>query len=342
MNPSEIPWNDYDALREIDLDVPDDETLRATAFVDKGGTSKTTSLAHMAVVANNELGLDTVLVALDGKQNDLATHFGLDGEESGLADYFGLDEPDDQDETELEDALKWPTIAQAFAPNWEEIDERLREEGDDERGALAEMIVETGEGPDLIPASEGLDGVDSSLGNIDETAARYSILDEFLNEYVDPYYDLILIDVPGSTSNIANNALWATKHVLTPVRPSPLDTKQAQQIRTEIDEKIQQHEELTELELTMVMLSQIDSRTKAGEYFMDQFSEAFPIELAPEPVQNTQAVVNAQLERKTLFAYETDSETAKQAREQYRLNTAELIRRLATSDWKDEETEVDA
>jgi chromosome partitioning protein len=326
------PWDDYDALRDFDLEVPADETLRAVAFVDKGGTSKTTSLAHMAVVANNELGLDTLLVALDGKQNDLATHFGLDGGPKG--------DEDTPDESELEDALKWPTIAQAFAPNWAEIDERLREESDDERGALAELIVETGEGPDLIPASEELDGVDSSLGNIDDTAARYSILDEFLTEYVDPHYDLILIDVPGSTSNVATNALWATKHVITPVRPSPLDTKQAEKIRREIDDKIERHDELSNLELTMVMLSQVDSRTKAGEYFMSRFREEFPVELAPKPIQSTQAMVNAQLERETLFEHETDSSTADDAREQYRQNTAELIRRLATPDWKEHADDV--
>lgn len=309
-----IPWDDYDALREADLEVPDDETLRAVAFVDKGGTSKTTSLAHMGVVAKNELGLDTLLIALDGKQNDLATHFGIDDE--------------------LDEALAFPTIAQTFAPKIDEIDEFVRDQGGND-GILESLVVETGEGPDLIPASDELDGVDSSLSNIDDTDARYSILDEFLTEYVDEHYDLILIDVPGSTSNVATNALWATKHVFTPVRPSPLDTKQAQKIRNEIGEKIEKHEELEDLELTMVMLSQISNQTNAGQYFLDQFREEFPVELAPKPIQSTQAMINAQLERKTLFAYETDSNTAAAARDQYRKNTAELIRRLATPDWKE-------
>lgn len=310
-----VPWDDYDALQEHSFDVPEDETLRAVAFVDKGGTSKTTSLAHMGVVAHNELGLDTLLVALDGKQNDLATHFGL--------------------EDEIAEALKYPTIAQTFAPNLDEIDEFVREQGGNDDGILESLVVTTGEGPDLIPASEELDGVDSSLSNIDDTDARYSILDRFLTDYVDKHYDLVLIDVPGSTSNVATNALWATKHVFTPVRPSPLDTKQAEKIRQEIGEKIEKHDKLGDLELTMVMLSQISNQTNAGRYFLEQFREEFPVELAPDPVQSTQAMINAQLERKTLFAYETDSKTARQAREQYRKNTAELIRRLATPDWKD-------
>jgi len=55
---SGLPWDDYGALRDETLGayVPDDETLRAVAFVDKGGTSKTTSLAHMGVVADQNWG----------------------------------------------------------------------------------------------------------------------------------------------------------------------------------------------------------------------------------------------------------------------------------------------
>jgi len=130
---SGLPWDDYGTLRDETLGayVPDDETLRAVAFVDKGGTSKTTSLAHMGVVADQELGLNTLLIALDGKQNDLATHFGIEGED-------------------LEQATQWPTIAQAFAPNIDQIDERLRSDGDTDDGVLADLAMPTGEGPDLI------------------------------------------------------------------------------------------------------------------------------------------------------------------------------------------------
>jgi len=116
---SGLPWDDYGTLRRpLGAYVPDDETLRAVAFVDKGGTSKTTSLAHMGVVADQELGLNTLLIALDDKQNDLATHFGIEGED-------------------LEQATQWPTIAQAFAPNIDQID-ASRSDGDTDDGVLAD------------------------------------------------------------------------------------------------------------------------------------------------------------------------------------------------------------
>lgn len=61
-------------------------------------------------------------------------------------------------------------------------------------------------------------GVDKSLSDIDDPAQRYSFPDDFLSQYVDDQYALVLVDVPGSTSNVAADALWATKHVFTPVR----------------------------------------------------------------------------------------------------------------------------
>jgi len=69
---------------------------------------------------------------------------------------------------------------------------------------------------------------------------------------------------------------------------------------------------------------------------------AFPVELSPVPVRDSQAVINAQLERETLFAHDSDLKSAEEARDQYRQNTAELVRRLGTPDWKDGVEGVDA
>lgn len=52
------------------------ETLRAAAFLDKGGTGKTTTVAHLGVALQRE-GYDVLLLDLAGKQGDLAKHFGV-------------------------------------------------------------------------------------------------------------------------------------------------------------------------------------------------------------------------------------------------------------------------
>ena len=55
------------------------DTLRAAAFLDKGGTGKTTTVAHLGV-ALEELGHEVLLIDLAGKQGDLAKHFGVWGD----------------------------------------------------------------------------------------------------------------------------------------------------------------------------------------------------------------------------------------------------------------------
>jgi len=159
-----------------------DSALRAATFLDKGGVGKTTATAHLGVALDHH-GYDVLLLDLAGKQGDLAKHFGL------------WKEVQDDDD-------RWPNITTVFQEEWETISKKLPD-------AVEDLTLPTGEGPELIPAHESLDGLDAILGNIDEAAERYSRLDEFLTGYVDEDYDVILLDLPGSTSNIAYNGLWA-------------------------------------------------------------------------------------------------------------------------------------
>lgn len=76
--------------------------------------------------------------------------------------------------------------------------------------------------------------------------------------------------------------------------------------------KRERHDFLSDLELTMVVLSQVSSQTKAGRYFLDPFRGAFPVELSPVPVRDSQAVINAQLKRETLFAHDSDQPNAEE------------------------------
>jgi len=116
--------------------------IRAASFLDKGGTGKTTTVAHLGV-SLEELGVDTLLIDLAGKQGDLGKHFGV------WADY--------REEIDADDA--WPNISTVFDDAWPTIAEKLGE-----TEAVQDLVVDTGEGPDLIPAHPGLDTLDSDLG----------------------------------------------------------------------------------------------------------------------------------------------------------------------------------
>lgn len=275
------------------------QTKIVAAFLDKGGVGKTTAVAHLGV-AMNQLGEDVLLVDLAGKQGDLAKHFGL---------WSDIQADDD----------RWPNVATTFQEQWETIAKKLPD-------AVDQLIVETGEGPDLIPAHESLDGLDAQLAQIDEPALRYSRLQKFINDYLNDAYDVILLDLPGSTSNIAYNGLWASQNILAPVRPGPFEEGQAAQLRRDLDAI--HAEQNVDIRLTMLMLNELDERTKAGRSFRDEFGAEYPEAIAPSQINSSQDVVNAQIDGQTLFALDEPSTTAQRAREAYLTNAEELLGRL--------------
>jgi chromosome partitioning protein len=280
------------------------ETLRAAAFLDKGGTGKTTTVAHLGV-ALNELGKDVLLIDLAGKQGDLAKHFGV------WADYQDLVDDDDA----------WPNISTVFDSSWSTIAEKL---GDD---AVADLVVDTGEGPDLIPAHPGLDTLDAELGNIDDARDRYTRLEQFLDEYVDPLgYDVVLIDLPGMTNNVSYNGLWAARNVITPVEMGPFEAEQADALRRDLL-KIAENFEVG-IDLALVLPNKVDTRTNLAEEYLDAFAEEYPEAISPEYVPYSQDIRNAADRGVTAFQIEEPSTTATRAREAYLDSADRLVTRL--------------
>ena len=280
------------------------KTLRAASFLDKGGTGKTTTVAHLGV-ALEELGHNVLLIDLAGKQGDLAKHFGV------WQDYR---ERIDNDEA-------WPNISTVFDESWGTIAEKL---GDD---AVDDLVVATGEGPDLVPAHPGLDTLDAELGNIDDARERYSRLEDFLDEYVDPLaYDVVLVDLPGMTNNVTYNGLWAARHAIIPVEMGPFEAEQADALRRDL-EKIGESFGVT-IDPSLVLPNKVDTRTKLAEEYLTSFEDEYPDAIAPDYVPYSQDIRNAAQRGLTAFALEDPSSTAQHAREAY-LDAAEaLIDRL--------------
>jgi chromosome partitioning protein len=274
--------------------------LRAAAFLDKGGTGKTTTVAHLGV-ALEELGYDILLIDLAGKQGDLAKHFGV------WRDY----------QTHIETDEAWPNISTVFDEAWPTIAEKL---GDD---AVADLVVTTTEGPDLLPAHPGLDTLDSELGNIDDARERYSRLEQFLDEYVDPLgYDVVLIDLPGMTNNVSYNGLWAARHVITPVEMGPFEAEQATALRHDL-EKIAENFAV-DIDLALVLPNKVDTRTNLAEEYLNSFREEYPGGITPDYIPYSQDIRNAAQRGMTAFALEEPSTTAQRAREGY-LGAAEML-----------------
>lgn len=278
--------------------------MRVATFLDKGGTGKTTSAAHLSR-ALTEQGLDVLAIDLAGKQGDLVKHFG----------------EWDRVEAQIEAGEDWPNVSTVFQDEWELIAGKLGE------GAVADLIIETEEGVDLIPAHPGLDGLDAELGNVDDAGDRYSRLDAFLDEYVEPLgYDAIVIDLPGLTNNVTYNGLWAARNVVAPVEMGPFEAEQAAALRTDLDNITENFG--VEMRLAMVLPNKVDTRTKLGSEYLDVYSEAYPEAIAPASVPVSQDIRNATENGRTAFALEEPSTTAERAREAFLTNASALVERL--------------
>ncbi|MDG5821506.1 ParA family protein [Natronococcus sp. A-GB7] len=278
-------------------------TNRAATFLDKGGTGKTTSAAHLGV-ALAEAGEDVLLIDLAGKQGDLAKHFGVWSEV--------------QEDIENDD--DWPNISTVFAEEWDQIASKL---GD---AAVDSLIVETDEGVDLIPAHPGLDSLDADLGNIDDARERYSRLERFLDEYIDGRYDTVLIDLPGLTNNVTYNGLWATRNVVAPVEMGPFESEQATALERDLAKIDDQFG--VDVDLAMILPNKVDTRTKLANEYLEGFGEEYEGAIAPEHVPASQDIRNAADEGRTVFALEEPSTTAERAREAFLDSASVLQRRL--------------
>jgi len=266
-------------------------------YVEKGGVAKTTTSAHVAVAAHLDHDMDVLLIDLAGVQNDLATHFGLE---------------------DIVDDIDAP-ISTVFGDDWQFVKDNVP-------NILDRMTFATGEGPDLIPADPGLGGADNNLANV-AVEDRYTKLQSFFEDLVEPEYDLVVLDLPGKEDNIALNGLWATRNIVAPLRPGAFERDQLTRLDATIEEL---NEELdVPLQLLAVVPTVIDSQTNLSEEFVAHLQDEYG-DLTTSPISKTADIGTAQNNGSTLFAVDDDDlyNTGTRARDQYRTVTKSILTRL--------------
>lgn len=287
------------------------KTLRAATYLDKGGTGKTTCTAHIGV-ALHELGEEVLLLDLAGKQGDLAKVFGR--------------YQDVQEDIAAED--DYPNIATTMQDRWPEIADMLGPEK-----AVNQLVYETAEGPDLIPAHPDLDSLNADLGNVDDVGERYTRLRGFLNDYIEPLdYSVVLLDLPGKGDNVAYNGLWATQRVWAPVKMGPFELDQAKQLRDELV-MISDPDSYSEpMDLVMLLPNLYDRRTNLDESRLADFRTEFNGLIPNNWIVKSQGIENATDIGQTLFAVPEDelSATARDAKDAFLTVADELRSQLQT------------
>ncbi|WP_122088609.1 ParA family protein [Halalkalicoccus subterraneus] len=272
---------------------------RATTYVPKGGVGKTTSTAHIAVSAYNDHGLDTLLIDLAGTQNDLATQFGL------ANDVLDPDAP----------------ISAVFSENWSFIRENID-------NVFERMVFETEEGPDLIPADNGLGAEDNNLANVPREN-RYNRLEKFITDEVASRYDLVLLDLPGKEDNITINGLFAAENVIAPLKPGEFERKQLENLQRELAAIRDDGDHDAQPMLQLVFATMVDSTTNLADEFTNVLAEEYS-DISGPPVSESANIGNEQANGRTLFALSDDElyDTGRRAREAYRQLTTSLLERL--------------
>lgn len=283
-------------------------TRRGAVFIDKGGTGKTTSAAHLGA-ALEEAGHRTLLIDLAGKQGD-------------LADALGVFEAVKEDISNEDD---FPNIATTMGNRWGDVADMV---GSEE--AVDRLVYETSAGVDLIPAHPDLDGLDADLGNIDDVEERYNRLRLFLDDYVEPLdrWDIVLLDMPGLANNITYNGLWAAQNVITPVSMGSFELKQARSLEDDLETIRSSYGQ--QVQLRMVIPNLFDRRTNLHSETLDRFSEEFGDLMAPEYIVDSQQIRTVTDDGRTLFDIDEDEllSTGADAREAFRANAEELYDRL--------------
>ncbi|MGQ3723504.1 ParA family protein [Natrialba aegyptia] len=273
--------------------------MRSCAYVPKGGVGKTTSTAHIAVSATQDHGLDVLVIDLAGTQNDLATQFGI------------ADEVTDPD----------APISAIFGENWSFIRENIDDVFD-------RMVFATDEGPDLIPADDGLGAEDNNLANVPREN-RYDRLESFIEDEVAPQYDLVLLDLPGKEDNITINGLFAAENVIAPLRPGEFERKQLENLERELALIRDDEDHDAQPQLRLVFATMVDQTTNLADEFTDSLESEYP-EIAGTSVSESANIGNEQAAGQTLFALPDDElyTTGKRARNAYRELTTDLLNRL--------------
>lgn len=302
------------------------ELLTACAYVEKGGVGKTTTIAHLGVALERE-GCDVLAIDLAGKQGDLAKSFGV--HDAVTAD-------------------SWPNISTVFKPEWDQVVNAIGKEDilfaptDADHDPL---VVETGEGVDLIPAHQGLDSLDMELGNAYDGVSKYTQLTSFLDEHVAPAYDVCLLDLPGAPNNVTYNGVFAAENVIAPAQAGEFEATQVVSLAEDIQTIRKNFDQ--DVSLTLLLENRADSRTSLTlqtllERIDDGVFEKAGVDrekimdaIGPAAIPQSQDIVNAQAEGKTVFALEEPSPTAQRAIDAYEVTADELLNRIGGVEQED-------
>jgi chromosome partitioning protein len=170
---------------------------------------------------------------------------------------------------------------------------------------MSDYTVDSPEAPNLkvLPATIDLAGAEIELVSI---VARENRLKRALRAYLqDHHADYVFLDCPPSLGLLTLNALVAANEILVPIQCEYYALEGVTQLMRTID--LVKGELNNELQLSIVLLTMFDARTKLAAQVADEVRRHFPAETLPTVVPRSVRISEAPSYGQTVLTYQPSS-----------------------------------
>ena len=169
---------------------------------------------------------------------------------------------------------------------------------------MAEIILQTQFGLDMVPSVMDLAGAEVELVNLDDKQYRLKKAVELIKDK----YDYILIDCPPSLGHVTLNALTAADSVLLPLQCEFYALEGLSQLLSTVH--LVQEQLNGDLRIEGLVLTMYDSRTNLAEQVVEEVKTHFPDMVYATKIPRNVRLSEAPSFGKPIFAYASSSKGA--------------------------------
>ena len=169
---------------------------------------------------------------------------------------------------------------------------------------MAEIILQTQFGLDMVPSVMDLAGAEVELVNLDDKQYRLKKAVELIKDK----YDYIPIDCPPSLGHVTLNALTAADSVLLPLQCEFYALEGLSQLLSTV--QLVQEQLNGDLRIEGLVLTMYDSRTNLAEQVVEEVKTHFPDMVYATKIPRNVRLSEAPSFGKPIFAYASSSKGA--------------------------------
>lgn len=296
-----------------------------SVFNQKGGVGKTTTVVNLAV-ALSYLDKKVLVIDMDPQAN-ATTGLGIDKNkvDTSIYDLFYImaeevqnkeanhdveisKETKEEDKEVADEGKKARFIdltgkKDSEAKIEEKTEEKIKE---NDRGGLAQYIIRSKSGVDLIPSENSLSGLEVELVDLDPLE-RTQKLKEIVEEIKAPY-DFILIDCPPSLGLLSINALVASDSIIIPIQTEYYALEGVSELMNTFE--LVKESLNKDLYVEGVLLSMFDKRTKLAYEVVEEVKKFFKDKVFMTMIPRNVRLAEAPSHGESAIEYDTKSQGA--------------------------------